>query len=625
MLLNFRCVINEPIEIEVSSHHQLESYSYVVSARGKIIEAKTNFFSISESGSVHRFTLLPTFECTPKIQIVLYILINRALCSKKLTIELRQKLENVIDVSATPTVAKPGEVVDVSVTSSPKSYIGILGIDQSVLLLRGGNDLAMDDIWNELDMFRTQVAYARFGMFDPSKPKVMKPRPQYVNYWEDFDSLGLILFTNTDEPIQVRCAMKLQCDEMNRMVCFGSAPAMSRRSISAPPPPAVKVRKEFPETWIWHSINDDSFDGKLVLQKKVPDTLTSWILTAFSLSPDHGLGVTETPTKVMVRQPFFVTVNLPYAVKRGEVVNIPCTVFNTLESDVETEVTLENVHNEFEFVDAKDEQKLFRKVQVHSNNTAIAQFLIRPTKVGSISFKISAISPIAGDAVVRTLLVKPEGVPQFVNKSVLVDLREKNKFEPTIVDIEFPKEKIVDSERIEVTCIGDMLGGTVKNLQRLIRLPYGCGEQNMLNFVPNIVVLNYLKNTHQLTPEIEAKAKRFMEIGYQRELTYKHKDGSFSAFGEQDKSGSTWLTAFVAKSFCRAADHISVDENIIENALAWLNSTQKSDGSFVERGSICHREMQGGSSNGVALTAYVLTAFLENQVKSRSFQRTILN
>ena len=28
--------------------------------------------------------------------------------------------------------------------------------------------------------------------------------------------------------------------------------------------------------------------------------------------------------------------------------------------------------------------------------------------------------------------------------------------------------------------------------------------------------------------------------GYQRELTYQHKDGSFSAFGDQDKSGSMW-------------------------------------------------------------------------------------
>ncbi len=29
-------------------------------------------------------------------------------------------------------------------------------------------------------------------------------------------------------------------------------------------------------------------------------------------------------------------------------------------------------------------------------------------------------------------------------------------------------------------------------------------------------------------------------VGYQRELTYKHDDGSYSAFGKSDESGNTW-------------------------------------------------------------------------------------
>lgn len=143
----------------------------------------------------------------------------------------------------------------------------------------------------------------------------------------------------------------------------------------------------------------------------------------------------------------------------------------------------------------------------------------------------------------------------------------------------------------------------------------------MLNFVANIVVLNYLKNTHQLTAEIEAKAKKFMEIGYQRQLNYKHKDGSFSAFGESDESGSTWLTAFVVRSFRQAAQHISVQDKITNKAvtksltLKWLSGTQSANGSFTEKGSIFYKEMQSEASNGVALTTYVLTAFLVNKVR----------
>lgn len=37
------------------------------------------------------------------------------------------------------------------------------------------------------------------------------------------------------------------------------------------------------------------------------------------------------------------------------------------------------------------------------------------------------------------------------------------------------------------------MGPILSNLDKLVQMPYGCGEQNMLNFVPNIVVLRYLK------------------------------------------------------------------------------------------------------------------------------------
>lgn len=369
---------------------------------------------------------------------------------------------------------------------------------------------------------------------------------------------------------------------------------------------------------------DFSFTGSIDLKKKVPDSLTTWILTGFSIDPVNGLAITKVPAKLCVQQEFHISINLPYSVKRREVVTIPCSIFNYLPNDIEAEVTLENEHDEFEFVDAAVDNSIYpeimniqyrkKKLTIRSQDAQNALFTIRPIKVGLISLKVTAVSPIASDCVIKTLNVVCEGVPQFVNKAIFIDLRDKLEIHPTDIAIEIPKIALPDSTRIEVTCVGDLLGGTIKNLQQLIRLPYGCGEQNMLNFVPNIVVLNYLKNTHQLTAKIEEMAKKYMEIGYQRELSYKHKDGSFSAFGESDKCGSTWLTAFVARSFRQASHHIAIQDDIIDEALKWLSEAQLPDGSFAEKGSVCHKEMQSGSSNGVALTAYVLTAFLVNKV-----------
>jgi len=154
-------------------------------------------------------------------------------------------------------------------------------------------------------------------------------------------------------------------------------------------------------------------------------------------------------------------------------------------------------------------------------------------------------------------------------------------------------------------------------------MPYGCGEQNMLNFVPNIIVLDYLTNANKLTPTTKAKLISYMENGYQGELTYKRYDGSFSAFGSNDSAGSTWLTAFVARSFNQASKYITIDSSITNNALKYLANTQTSDGNFPELGRIIHKDMQGGSSNGICLTAYVLLTFLENQQFITTYSETI--
>lgn len=60
---------------------------------------------------------------------------------------------------------------------------------------------------------------------------------------------------------------------------------------------------------------------------------------------------------------------------------------------------------------------------------------------------------------------------------------------------------------------GDLMGRAMKNLDQLLAMPYGCGEQNMVLFAPNIFILNYLKSTGQLTPDIQEKATRFLESG----------------------------------------------------------------------------------------------------------------
>ena len=47
-----------------------------------------------------------------------------------------------MEVKVAPDSVEPGKTVDVSVRAKPNSYVGVLGVDQSVLLLKSGNDIS---------------------------------------------------------------------------------------------------------------------------------------------------------------------------------------------------------------------------------------------------------------------------------------------------------------------------------------------------------------------------------------------------------------------------------------------------------------------------------------------------
>uniref|UniRef100_A0A480DIY3 C3 and PZP-like alpha-2-macroglobulin domain-containing protein 8 n=2 Tax=Sus scrofa TaxID=9823 RepID=A0A480DIY3_PIG len=174
-----------------------------------------------------------------------------------------------------------------------------------------------------------------------------------------------------------------------------------------------------------------------------------------------------------------------------------------------------------------------------------------------------------------------------------------------------PHSAIPGSERAAASIIGDVMGPTLNRLSNLLRLPFGCGEQNMIHFAPNVFVLKYLQKTRQLSPEVERETTDYLVQGYQRQLTYKHQDGSYSAFGERDASGSMWLTAFVLKSFAQARSFVFIDPQELADAKGWIVQQQQADGSFPAVGRILNKDIQGGIHGTVPLTAYVVAALLE--------------
>ena len=192
------------------------------------------------------------------------------------------------------------------------------------------------------------------------------------------------------------------------------------------------------------------------------------------------------------------------------------------------------------------------------------------------------------DALVKPLKVKPEGVPVEVVESEFKCLRKGTK-RIKMRKLSLPPNTVADSGRAWVHLTGDIMAPSLDNLGNLVKLPTGCGEQNMIGLVPNIYLLNYLKGTNQKNDKLEKKAKEYMKIGYDRQANYHHENGAYSAWGDKRGSkneGSSWLTAFVVKSFSEAAEYISVETKVVQKSIDWLMEGQQENGCFKKIGSV---------------------------------------
>ena len=205
--------------------------------------------------------------------------------------------------------------------------------------------------------------------------------------------------------------------------------------------------------------------------------MTSWIITGFSVDPIAGLSLTKQPSMLTVFQPFLVTTNLPYSIKLGEIISIPVLVFNYMDVNQTAEVTLFNDVEEFEFVEFYDgnqtdrmpnlETQKTKTVDVMSRSGVTVQFMIRALKVGHITIKVVGRTALAGDDLERQLLVEPEGVTQFRNQALFVDLRSSHEMKTTI-EIDVPSHAARDSTKVEVSVMGDILGPSIENLDKLM-------------------------------------------------------------------------------------------------------------------------------------------------------------
>ena len=168
--------------------------------------------------------------------------------------------------------------------------------------------------------------------------------------------------------------------------------------------------------------------------------------------------------------PFFIYLNLPYSIKRGEIISIQAVIFNYMKDDYPATVTMFKEYQEFEFVEntpRADHDHLTKTINATANSGTSVSFIIKALKIGYITLKIEASTSVAGDRVEQQLLVEAEGITRYINEAILIDLRTQHSFSK-FVDVVVPNDFVPDSLKIEASLMGDLLGPALDNLNNLM-------------------------------------------------------------------------------------------------------------------------------------------------------------
>uniref|UniRef100_A0A096LVI2 Alpha-2-macroglobulin-like n=1 Tax=Poecilia formosa TaxID=48698 RepID=A0A096LVI2_POEFO len=631
---------DKEVEIAINYTFVLESQAsvnimYLVLYRGTIdrggqtqVQVEDKPASLNEG--VVSFKLHVSPDMAPVIQVVAYaVLSNQNMIAHNAEFSTEKCFSNKVSVEFSPSPAVPGEETKLQLTAQPDSLCGVSAIDQSVLIKEPGKSLDEDRIFALLPV--RKILYIPYKVHDPKKCWNVRMK-RYFSPAETekanivFQRVGLKTATNLLMGIPI--CLKFKGREYDYVPLKGSSLPMAVRGEAGSrpamvPQPVETVRTFFPETWIWDIVETGSSGTKNV-SLTVPDTITTWETETFCLSP-QGFGLAPRQN-LTVFQPFFLELTLPYSIIRGENFELKATVFNYLTKCIMIKVNAAP-SSDYSLTPLSGDQYTSC---LCPNKRKTLSWTMNPTVLGVVNVTVTAEAvpshsscnneivsvPDRGriDVVTRPLIVKAEGVEEVKTHNWFLCPKDSGEALTEEAEIQLPQNVIDGSSRVAVSVLGDIMGRALKNIDDLLRMPYGCGEQNMALLAPNIYILEYLQNSQQLTPAIKEKAFSFLTSGYQRQLNYKDSEGAYSTFGSGP--GNTWLTAFVLRSFSKAQSFVYIDPEILDQSKTWLKQKQRDTGCFQQSGKLFNNRMKGGVSDEVTLSAYITAALLEMKMSS---------
>ena len=176
--------------------------------------------------------------------------------------------------------------------------------------------------------------------------------------------------------------------------------------------------------------------------------------------------------------------------------------------------------------------------------------------------------------------------------------------------------------KCELQVYPSSLADLQQGLEGLLREPHGCFEQTSTSNYPNVMILNYLKESglEQRQPAAAARARNLLTRGYDKLVAFECRKA-----GEPQRQGYEWfggtappheaLTAYGLLQFRDMAKvGQPVDKDMMERTLRYLASRKDGKGGFLRNARALD---QFGRAPEPITNAYIVWALTESDKDPR--------
>ena len=324
-----------------------------------------------------------------------------------------------------------------------------------------------------------------------------------------------------------------------------------------------KVRKAFPDTAFWAAdlVTDDR--GRARAKVEFPDSLTAWRATARGVTPDTRVG--GAVLKTIVRKNLILRLVVPRFFVQGDELVISALVHNYLADAKAARVSLD--------VTGLDVlEGATRDVAVPSRGEARVDWRVRAKKeVRSATVLGKALTDEESDALDLELPVNVPGVKMSQSRSGAVPAGAAAAF-----DLAFPDKVEPGSRRLSIRLSPSIAGSLFGALEFLTSYPYGCVEQTMSSFLPNIIVTQAARDLGLSATLDEAAVQEKIRAGLDRLYNFQHEDGGWGWWETDDTH--PFMTAYVVAGLAQAkAAGVQVKDEAVRKGVEWLKSDMAKD------------------------------------------------